>query len=53
MPPPAAPARLAALLREALAHHRAGDLDGAERGYRAMLVVDGGNAVAEDRALPR
>ncbi|PWC96899.1 tetratricopeptide repeat protein [Azospirillum sp. TSO5] len=51
MPPPAAPARavftrLAALLREALAHHRAGDLDGAERGYRAMLAVDGGNADA-------
>ncbi|KAA0588522.1 tetratricopeptide repeat protein (plasmid) [Azospirillum oryzae] len=51
MPPPAAPARavsirLAALLREALAHHRAGDLDGAERAYRAMLAVDGGNADA-------
>ncbi len=46
MPPPAAPAKLAALLREALAHHRAGDLDWAERGYRAMLAVDGGNADA-------
>jgi tetratricopeptide (TPR) repeat protein len=37
---------LAALLREALAHHRAGDLDGAARGYRAMLAADGGNADA-------
>ncbi|SMF91996.1 Flp pilus assembly protein TadD, contains TPR repeats [Azospirillum oryzae] len=46
MPPPAAPARLAALLREALAHHRAGDLDGAERAYRAMLAADGANADA-------
>ncbi|WP_372400108.1 tetratricopeptide repeat protein [Azospirillum sp. HJ39] len=50
MPPPAAPpavkARLAALLDKALACHRAGDLDGAERGYRAMLAVDGGHADA-------
>jgi len=49
MPPSAAsklPARLAALLREALAHHRAGDLDGAERVYRAMLAADGRNADA-------
>ncbi|WP_042446170.1 tetratricopeptide repeat protein [Azospirillum sp. B510] len=46
MPPSAAPAKLAALLREALAHHRAGDLDGAERGYRAMLAAQGGNADA-------
>ncbi|ALG74336.1 hypothetical protein VY88_20325 [Azospirillum thiophilum] len=50
MPPPAAPpavkARLAALLGKALACHRAGDLDGAERGYRAMLKVDGGHADA-------
>jgi tetratricopeptide (TPR) repeat protein len=43
MPPSAASARLAALLREALAHHRAGDLDGAERAYRAMLAADRGN----------
>ncbi len=46
MPPSTAPARLATLLREALAHHRAGDLDGAERAYRAMLAADGGNADA-------
>ncbi|WP_376966624.1 tetratricopeptide repeat protein [Azospirillum sp. A26] len=49
MPPSAASrlsARLAALLREALAHHRAGDLDGAERAYRAMLAADGRNADA-------
>ncbi|WP_434624108.1 tetratricopeptide repeat protein [Azospirillum sp. B2RO_4] len=37
---------MAALLREALAHHRAGDLDGAERAYRAMLAADGANADA-------
>lgn len=50
MPPSAAPAglsaRLAALLREALAHHRAGDLERAERTYRAMLAADGRNADA-------
>ncbi|PGH58084.1 hypothetical protein CRT60_09010 [Azospirillum palustre] len=49
MPPSAASrlsARLAALLREALAHHRAGDLNGAERTYRAMLAADGRNADA-------
>lgn len=49
MPPSAASrlsSRLAALLREALAHHRAGDLDGAERGYSAMLAADGRNADA-------
>ncbi|MBK1838120.1 tetratricopeptide repeat protein [Azospirillum sp. YIM B02556] len=46
MPPSAAPARLAALLREALAHHRAGDLEKAERSYRALLAADGGHADA-------
>ncbi|PWC90280.1 hypothetical protein TSH100_03055 [Azospirillum sp. TSH100] len=50
MPPSAASAQLAArlavLLREALAHHRAGDLEGAERAYRAMLAADGANADA-------
>ncbi|CAO3440014.1 tetratricopeptide repeat protein [Azospirillum endophyticum] len=46
MPPSATPARLAALLREALAHHRAGDLEKAERTYRALLAADGGNADA-------
>lgn len=50
MPPSAASpqlaARLATLLREALAHHRAGDLGGAERAYRTMLAADGGNADA-------
>ncbi|WP_042695116.1 tetratricopeptide repeat protein [Azospirillum sp. B506] len=46
MPSSAAPARLAALLREALAHHRAGDLEGAERTYRSMLAADGRNADA-------
>ncbi|MBY6263967.1 tetratricopeptide repeat protein [Azospirillum sp. 412522] len=46
MPPTAVPAKLAALLREALAHHRAGALDEAERAYRAMLTADGRNADA-------
>ena len=50
MPPSADPARpsarLATLLREALAYHRAGDLDGAEHTYRAMLAADGRNADA-------
>ncbi|AWB08296.1 hypothetical protein A6A40_24950 (plasmid) [Azospirillum humicireducens] len=43
MPPPSAAAELAALLGHALGHHRAGDLDGAERAYRAMLAADRGN----------
>ena len=43
MPPSSAAARLAALLGQALGHHRAGDLDGAERAYRAMLAADRGN----------
>ena len=43
MPPPSAAAELAALLGQALGRHRAGDLDGAERAYRAMLAADRGN----------
>ncbi len=43
MPPSSAAAELAALLGQALGLHRAGDLDGAERAYRAMLAADRGN----------
>ncbi|MFP5516215.1 MAG: tetratricopeptide repeat protein [Alphaproteobacteria bacterium] len=41
--PPSSAAKLAALLGQALGHHRTGDLDGAERAYRAMLETDRGN----------
>ncbi|HYF87377.1 tetratricopeptide repeat protein [Azospirillum sp.] len=43
MPSSSSAAELAALLGQALGHHRAGDLDGAERAYRAMLATDRGN----------
>ncbi|PWC33979.1 tetratricopeptide repeat protein [Azospirillum sp. TSO35-2] len=47
MPPPAATAaRIAARLGEALARHRAGDLAGAEQGYRAVLAADDGHREA-------